>query len=176
MIRSVRTMTISSLWAVLLSISAYIAINLPYTSVSFTTQSLMVMIIGLTMPSSVAGLSLSIYLMLGVIGLPVFSMGQAGLSVLLGPTGGYLIGFWMGAIVIAWLRSRIGKFLAVIIGGIVVVYGFGIMGLMIVLRITFSKAFLIGALPFIPLDLIKASLAYGVSKRYSTFFQNMKLR
>ena len=164
------------MWAVILALSAYLFIPLPFTRVSLTTQSLMVMIIGLTMPMDIVSLSIGLYLFLGAIGLPVFSMGQAGLSVLFGPTGGYLFGFWIGALFISATKKRLGSLWAVLVGGIAIVYSFGLIGLMIVLKLSLDKALWIGVLPFIIPDILKALFAVWISKRYKPLFQKASLR
>ena len=99
--KPLKRMTISALLAVLLVVSAYLSIPLPISSVAFTAQSLMVMLIGLSMPVNIAFTSVGLYLLLGAIGLPVFSNGTAGLTVLFGPTGGYLFGFLIGVVVMS---------------------------------------------------------------------------
>ena len=87
--RPLKKMIVISLLAAILSISAYLSIPLTVSNVSFTLQSLMVMIIALSMPISISFYAVGLYLLLGLIGLPVFSNVTAGFPVLLGPTGGY---------------------------------------------------------------------------------------
>ena len=86
-----RELSLSAFFAAILSVSALISI--PLGSISFTLQSFVVMVMGLLLPRKIAMASILTYLFLGIIGLPVFSSGRAGLMVLFGPTGGYLYGF-----------------------------------------------------------------------------------
>lgn len=169
--KTVKQMTLSALLAVILAVSAYIAIPLPMTSIFVTTQSLIIMIIGLSVPVSVVFTSIGLYLFLGLIGLPVFSGGTGGLNVLLGPTGGYLFGFLFGASFIALTRKKIGDVLSILIGGIGIVYGCGILGLMLVLSVSFSKAFMIGVVPFVLPDVLKAFIAIWISTRTQKVFK-----
>jgi biotin transport system substrate-specific component len=94
--------------------------------------------------------------------LPVFAGGKAGLAVLLGPTGGYLIGFIAAAFVTGWLAERgwdrwpLTTALAMVFGNLVI-YLFGVSWLAVFVGI--SKAPLLGMVPFIPGDILKIVLA-----------------
>ena len=80
--RPLKRMIVISLLAAILSISAYISIPLSFSTVPFTLQSLMLMVIALSMPISISFYTVGLYLLLGLIGLPVFSNGTAGLPIL----------------------------------------------------------------------------------------------
>jgi biotin transport system substrate-specific component len=101
-----------------------------------------------------------IYVLLGAIGLPVFAGFGGGLSVIFGPTGGYIIGFLIATFV-AYLpfNNIIKGFLAIFI-----IYIFGVSGLMIKLDLSLIKAIKIGFLPFILFDSIKVILGYYTYK------------
>lgn len=158
----------------LLSASAYISI--PIFMISFSLQTFIIMIIGLNMPHRIAVLSVTVYLFLGGIGLPIFASGQAGLSTLMGPTGGYLFGFLVAVyfMSITQANSFKYKFLSALVFGVAVVYVFGIMGLMLVLKIGINEALIIGVIPFILSDLLKALLAVWISIRYQSWFRHFK--
>ena len=94
---STRGMIYASLFGALTAIGALVSI--PLQPVPVTLQTLFLYLAGSLLGGSLGALSQLIYLVLGVIGLPVFSGGKAGLGVFLGPTGGYLIGFVAGAFV-----------------------------------------------------------------------------
>ena len=161
--RPLKKMIVISLLAAILSISAYLSIPLTVSNVSFTLQSLMVMIIALSMPISISFYAVGLYLLLGLIGLPVFSNGIAGLPVLLGPTGGYLFGFLIATPVIGFIKEKLdylfGYLFASFFGGIMIVYTCGVLGLMFVLDISFKQALVIGVYPFLAFDLIKVFIA-----------------
>ena len=175
--KPLKRMTISALLAVLLVVSAYISIPLPISSVAFTAQSLMVMLIGLSMPVNIAFTSVGLYLLLGAIGLPVFSNGTAGLTILFGPTGGYLFGFLIGVVVMSIIKDHAkgygGRMVAAIFGGIIVVYFFGFLVLKLVLGLSYVKALMIGVIPFLPLDFLKAWIAAWFTKKYQKHFNRM---
>lgn len=160
-----RELSLSAFFAAILSVSALISI--PLGSISFTLQSFVVMVMGLLLPRKIAMASILTYLFLGIIGLPVFSSGRAGLMVLFGPTGGYLFGFvfalyFMTSISVKGFWLKLG---VTLLGGIGGVYIFGILGLMYTLKLDFIKAISIGVIPFIGLDVIKAYFAVVLSEK-----------
>ena len=156
--RSLRGMVYASMFGALTAVGAYVMIPLP--PVPVTMQTLFVDLAGALLGGPLAALSQVVYILLGVIGLPVFAGGKAGAGVLLGPTGGYLIGFVIGAYVIgklASLREKPGFFWLVfsIATGIAVVYLMGITQLMIVAKLDFGRAIAVGLLPPLPGDILK---------------------
>lgn len=102
------------------------------------------------------------YLVEGGVGLPVFAGGKAGVFHLLGPTGGYLVGFVVAASLVGWLAERgwdrrfISAFAAMLLGN-VVIYAVGLPWLAYFVGV--EKVLLAGLLPFIPGDLVKLLLA-----------------
>ncbi len=171
-----RNMIITSLFAALICISAYIVVPLPFSPVPITLQTLFIMLAGLLLPVGYAGLVVIIYLLLGIIGLPVFSGGASGIGSLLGPTGGYLFGFLIGAMVISILvRTSSNKFttsfISSIIGGIVVVYALGVPWLSYKTGMGIGKAFAVGAVPFLLGDILKALMATFVSVPLNKYFK-----
>jgi len=88
----VRVLALSGLLLALMALSAQLSLPTPW-GVPFTFQTLILMLVALTLPLREATLTCGSYLLLGGLGLPVFSRGQGGLAVLAGPTGGFLIGF-----------------------------------------------------------------------------------
>src|SRR5512143_1882057 len=85
---------------------AQIRIPLPFTPVPVTGQTLAVLVVGAALGARKGAASLLLYLLAGFAGLPVFSGGSAGGAVILGPTGGYLIGFIVAAYLIGVLSAR----------------------------------------------------------------------
>lgn len=175
--RPLKRMIVISLLAAVLSISAYISIPLPFSTVPFTLQSLFLMFIALSMPISISFPTVGLYLLLGAIGLPVFSNGTSGLTVLFGPTGGYLFGFLFATIVIGFIKDKLeyffGYLFAALLGGVGVVYLFGVLGLMIILGASFDKAIAIGVIPFLPFDLAKVFISSAFVYRYRVLFSKL---
>ncbi len=141
----------------------FISIPLPFSPIPITCQNLVIMLAGSILTVRQAALSIITFLLLGAIGLPVFTGGTGGIGVIVGPRGGYLIGYLAGAVVIALIRGHHNNWsrlaLANIIGGVLIVYTFGIAWLSFVTGIGIQAAITTGALPFIPGDLCKVFIA-----------------
>lgn len=153
----------AGLIAALLCASAWVAI--PVGAVPVTLQVFVVLLAALLLPPLWAGGAVAAYLVLGAIGVPVFSAGQGGLGVIAGPTGGYLVGFAIGAVVGALVRrltqkagDRMADVLAVI-SAIAVIHAIGTWRLAAVAHISAQAAIAAGVLPFIAIDLVKAAAA-----------------
>lgn len=137
-------------------------IQLPMFPVPMTLQTFAVLLVGATLGTSRGALSLSLYMLLGAIGLPVF----AGAKTLTGalPTAGYLIGFVVAGAIIGFLASK-GfsknpvKLALSFALGTTVIYAFGVTGLMLTLGLTLSQAIAAGVIPFLVGDAVKAALA-----------------
>ncbi|HPU76565.1 MAG TPA: biotin transporter BioY [Bacillota bacterium] len=148
---------------------AYVAFPLPFSPVPITGQSFGAMIAGLLLPPRAAMASQLAYLLAGAVGLPVYAGGRAGLGILLGPTGGYLWGLVAGSYITSAMvessarRTRIPMtsrcIAASIIGGVVVLYALGVIQLALTARLGWLQALVVGALPYLPGDVVKASVA-----------------
>jgi len=166
--RSLRGMAYASMFGALTAVGAYIMIPLP--PVPITMQTLFVNLAGALLGGYLGALSQVVYILLGVIGLPVFAGGKAGAGVLIGPTGGYLIGFVVGAYIIGKLtslRPKPGLFwlMGSMAAGIAVVYTLGIVQLMLVAKLSLAKAIAVGLLPPLPGDLAKIVIASLICRK-----------
>lgn len=137
--------------------------------VPVTLQTLGVMLAGVILGARVGALAVTAYVALGLAGLPIFSGGTAGLGVLFGPTGGYLLGFVLSAYMIGWLTERFGPkpsfwrlLVATLTGGIIGVYIIGVPWLAIVTGIGLAPA-LVSNVVFIPGVIIKGVVAAAVA-------------
>jgi biotin transport system substrate-specific component len=141
-------------------------ISLPIGGIPFTLQTLFVLLAGIVM-HRYGAIPVLLYVILGVLGLPLFHNGMAGIGVLLGPSGGYLIGFIFAALItgLAWEHEsrviRIGG----IIGATAVIYLFGVAWLMYSMHLGFIPAVTAGVLPFLIGDTIKAGAACLIGQR-----------
>ena len=165
---SVRTMARASLMTALLCLISPVAIPVGITSL--TLQTLLVALTGYLLRPYAAVLSVSAYLLLGACGLPVFSGFAGGFSLLLGPTGGFLMAFP----VMAWLCARFSgaarraKILAGL-AGLLIVYLLGAAGLAWSAGMSWFQALAVGALPFVWKDVLSVVgaewLAAALKKR-----------
>ena len=143
----------------LLTASAHIKI--PFYPVPLTMQTLVVLGIGMTDGVRLGGVTLLGYLAAGVIGLPVFA-GGAGIAYMMGPTGGYLTGFFVAAVVLGvlaergWTRNWATSAAAMLIGN-AIIYLLGVGWLTSL--IGWDKAVQFGLLPFLYGDVLKLIIA-----------------
>lgn len=171
---SLQKMVLSALMAALTAAGAYMV--LPIGPVPIVLQSLFVLLSGLLLGSRWAAASMGVYLLAGVLGLPVFAGGGGGLAKLMGPTGGYLVGFPLAAFLIGLVaeRSR-GKLwlnLLGLVAGSLVIYLCGVTWLKMVLGISVAKALVVGMFPFLPGDAAKIVAALALSRSLVPLVEN----
>jgi biotin transport system substrate-specific component len=147
--------------SLLLALSAQVALPLPFSPVPVTGQTLAVLLLGALLGSRRGALSVLAYLAEGAAGLPVFAGGGSGAAWLLGPTGGYLLGFLGAAWTVGWLCEHLGDrsvagTLVILLVGSAVIYLFGLLGL--ARFVGADRALALGLLPFVPGDSIKIAL------------------
>ncbi len=161
-----RTIAYSAAFIGLIALGSWI--SLPIGNIPFTIQTLFVLLAGIIM-HRYGAIPVLLYVILGVLGLPLFHNGMAGIGVLLGPSGGYLIGFIFAALItgLAWEHKLQVIRIAGIIAATAVIYLFGVTWLMYSLQLGFIPAVVTGVLPFIPGDVIKGAAAYLIGKRLS---------
>ncbi len=138
---------------------AQVQIPLPFTPVPITGQTFGVLLVGAALGSKRGAASLALYLAMGTFGLPFFAGGSHGFNVVIGATGGYLIGFVIAAYVIGLLAERglernVRTSFIPFLVGTVIIYACGVSWLAIVLG-SFSKALAVGLVPFVIGDAIK---------------------
>ena len=157
--------------SILLALSAWISIRLPFTPVpiSFTAQLVLLFSVLLGKRGAYATF---VYLGQGLMGLPVFSNGGSGLAYMLGPTGGYLVGFAIAAFVVGSVVDKMNEksptkvFLLMIFGNCLM-YVFGLPHLALV--IGSSNALKFGLYPFIGGDILKLMIAHRFLKKMNFF-------
>jgi len=161
-----RFIAYSAAFIALITLGSWVSI--PFFPVPLTLQTLFVLLAGVVMKRS-AVVPVGLYVLLGALGVPVFHNGIAGIGVLLGPTGGFLIGFIVAALLtgVAYEYHSGYVRIAGIAAATLAIYACGIAWLMISLGMTFVPAVVAGAVLFIPGDVIKAGAAYLIGKRLS---------
>ena len=167
-----RTVALGGLLIALLAIGA--TITVPLGPVPFTLQTAVVVLVALLLAPREAAFVMGGYLILGAAGAPVFSSNQGGFGVLLGPTGGFLWGFFIGAVLGSWARivltrggttpaRRLAADIITAVIVLVVCYLFGVIQLRMVLDLTFMQALMAGVVPFVWLDVAKAAGAIAIA-------------
>ena len=160
----------------LIALSAQVSI--PFYPVPVTMQTFAVILIGLTYGWRLAGITVALYLVEGAIGLPVFAGGKGGMIVLMGPTAGYLYGFFLAAVACGWFAERgfdrsYFKLIAPLLAGNVLLYTSGLIWLGNF--IGWDKPVLdLGLYPFIPGDFLKIALAAVLLPTVWKYVERMK--
>ncbi len=162
-----------------LALTARISVPLPFTPVPISGQTLGVLLIGALYGPRRGALAVLAYVAEGVAGLPVFSLGRAGLPVLLGPTGGYIMGF-LPAVVAAGVLAGVAAPLWRRVVGLALasaaVYLVGVPWLAAVTAAPLDRAIATGMLPFLPGDAIKLVLVTGVTPAGAALLARLGLR
>jgi biotin transport system substrate-specific component len=155
--------------AIVAALGVFPPIVLPLIGVPITAQSLGVMLAGSVLGAKRGSLAIVLFLVLVAIGVPLLAGGRGGFGVFLGPSGGFLFGWPVAAFVIGWMIERSWSRLDVwrgfginTLGGIVVMYMFGVPWIAVVAEISLWQAF-IGVMGFVPGDVIKAAVAAFVA-------------
>ncbi|MEO6504426.1 MAG: biotin transporter BioY [Terrimesophilobacter sp.] len=137
---------------------------IPMYPVPFTMQTFVVLIVGSTLGTTRGTLSMLLYAVLGLVGLPIFGGASAGAAVLFGASGGYIIGFIFAAALTGWLaqsnwdKKYLGAAVSFVAGG-VVIFAFGLMGLSMSLHLGLQDTLAGGLYPFAITEVLKAALA-----------------
>ena len=174
---STRDIVYIGVFAVLITICSWISIP---TTVPFTLQTFGVFVAAEILGGKRATLAVLVYLLLGAVGLPVFAGFTGGMGILLGSTGGYLVGFIFTAVLIWIIEAQFGKSPVVrvvsMVLGLMICYAFGTVWFMTVYARANGAISLMTALgwcviPFIIPDLVKIALAFIVGGRVKKFVQ-----
>ena len=160
-----REITYAALFTALIAAGAFVAI--PVGPVPFTLQVLFVLLAGMVLGSRLGVLSVLAYLVLGLVA-PVYAGGTSGLGVLFGPSGGYIWGFVLAALVTG-LVARAGaptlpRFVFAGLAGLAPIYALGALWLALQLHMSAGTAVATGVAPFVWLDALNA-VAAGLAAR-----------
>jgi biotin transport system substrate-specific component len=167
---NIKRMTMISLFAAIITVSVILvpSITIPALDLSFTLQTLFVILIGFYLKPQDAFFSIMIYVIMGAIGLPVFSQGRGGLSALFGPSGGFIMLFPVIGLLISLFKSKTKNTTYDLVIGfifsVIVLYSLGTLWLSFSIGIDYLQA-LYGMLVFLPFDIVKLMLAYTIYRR-----------
>ena len=160
-----RSLALIALFAALIAALGLIPKFALAFGVPITAQSLGVMLCGTILGARRGALAVLLFLLLVAMGLPLLAGGRGGLGLFVSPTAGFLIGFPLAAFAAGWITERwrsvplgIASGVAAAVGGILVIYAFGVTGMAIVLDKSWGEAALL-ITAFLPGDAIKAVLA-----------------
>jgi len=165
-IDKLRWTVLASLMAALTAVGAYIYV--PVGPVPIVLTSLFVLLSGLLLGSRWGLTSMAIYLLVGAIGMPVFAGGRGGFPHFFGPTGGYLFGYalsaWVTGVVSERSRGLVVWQVLAVVAGAVSIYLVGVPWLKVVTQVSWTKALMVGMVPFLIGDTVKASVALMLAR------------
>ncbi len=156
-------------FTVLTGLGAQVVIPLPFTPVPITLQTFFVLLSGSRLGARRGCLSQLLYVLLGLIGVPWFSNATGGLEKVFAASFGYLIGFVLAGLIVGYLTERHsgGKPVLALLAGLIVIYGVGILGLILSLQLSLSMALDLGLYPFLVGDLMKIIVLLVFSQWFS---------
>ncbi len=158
------------LFAALIAVCAWISIPL---TVSVTLQTFAVCLTAGLLGWKRATLTTIVYILLGIIGLPVFTGFNSGLAAVTGPTGGYIVGFIFTALIVGFAVEKVGRKIwqnvVFMVIGILVCYLFGTVWFVIAYKVSFVSALSTCVIPFLLPDAVKIVLAAVLVNRLKRF-------
>jgi biotin transport system substrate-specific component len=151
----------------LVAVCAHAAVPLIFTPVPLTLQTFAVLLLGLLLSPRMAAVTLSVYLLEGAAGLPVFAPSPAsgGLAHLIGPTGGYLLAYPAAAALVSWLYRKATRTRGFSTGllsaaaGSLLILGCGAAWLSVMTHAPIRSVMAVAVFPFLPGDALKIALA-----------------
>ncbi len=169
--KTTKSIVFVALFAALIAACAFVSIPVPGTPIPIVLQNMMVVLSGLLLGPVLGTASTVLFIVAGILGLPIFSGGTGGMAKIMGPTGGFIIGYAFAALVAGLVcgRPRLGKKSSVpriaiaALCGFVVMYIPGVIHFMRTLDKTFAETMALCVTPYIPGDLIKMVLSILVS-------------
>ncbi len=171
--QTVENLARAAVFAALTGAFAYVSFPHPLSTVPITLQVLGVFLAGIFLGPVWGAGSMAVYVAAGALGAPVYAFGAAGMGVLLGKFGGYLWSYPVAAFLLGLVvhgTSGLGDpteaGLWRLVGGMVVatvaIYAFGVVGFSIAGDVGLVEAFMVGAVAFIPAEVLKMVAALGV--------------
>ena len=163
----------ASLMAALIAVGAFISI--PIGPVPIVLQNFFVLLTGLLLGRNWGLGAVATYLLVGIFGVPVFAGGTGGIGRILGPTGGYLLGYLPAVYAVGWISEKkppkVYLDIIALVCGTIIVYACGVPWLKIVTGMPFEKALAAGLLPFLLGDALKIAAAVPVANVIRPFIK-----
>lgn len=163
---TVKQLALIGLMSAIICVLGPLALNIPFSPVPISLGTLAIYFVVSVLGMKLGTISVVIYILLGLVGVPVFAGFTAGPGKLFGPTGGYIIGYIFMALICGFFVDKFDRKLPLNILGMVlgtaVCYLFGTLWLGYQLELTFMQALSAGVIPYIPGDAVKLAIAMAV--------------
>ena len=164
-----RQLTVTGLMAAIICILGPLALNISVSPVPISLGSMAIYFVLTVLGMKLGTSSVLIYILLGAAGLPVFTNFTGGIGKLLGPTGGYIIGYIFMALVCGFFVDKFNNNIIINLAGMLlgtaVLYLFGSLWLAYQANMSFIAALYAGVIPYIPGDLIKLFFAVFIGRQ-----------
>lgn len=170
----------AGLMLAVMAVLAQISIAVPVSPVPFSMGMMGLYMVALLQRPAYTAYTLAAYLLLGLAGLPVFAGFRAGLGVLAGPTGGYLMAYLPAGVLASCIQKKAlavsgaPRMLLSVLAMLAVTalcYGMGSLWLAVSTHISFAAALGIGVLPFLPMDMAKMAVTLPLSLKLAPMLQ-----
>ena len=158
-----REMVVAALCTAIIAVCSQIQIPMP-SGVPVTLQTFAIALCGFLLAPKYAAAAVTVYLLLGAAGVPVFAQFTSGAQVLLGMTGGFLFGF-LALAVLSALSKKTFPSLGLSLLGLVICHAAGVLQFMLVMHMGFIETVLAVSAPFILKDIVSVILALLLAKR-----------
>lgn len=172
----IRNLTRMSIFIALICVASYISFPIPFTPVNITAQTIIINLAALILTPKESFIVILLYILLGSFGLPVFSGGAGGFDKVVGPTGGFILGFLIMAPVISYLKGKtnnlIRYILVTILVGMPILYFFGVIVLSRIQNISIISALSLAVIPFILGDIFKCILSSCLAVRLNKILKD----
>ena len=183
---TLRKMISASIFACIITICSWISFPFPLTGIPITLQTMAIFLSLLVIGGKWSSASILIYIILGIIGIPVFSGFKSGIGVILGPTGGYVLGFLIISL-LYWLmevlfkKEKIWIKTITLLLGLILCYAFGTVWFVFVYTkssgsMTFITALGYCVFPYIIPDLLKLGIAISLSLLVNKKIKNIGIK
>lgn len=153
-------------FTLLTTLAAQVHIPLPFTPVPITLQTLAVLLAGAFLGPWRGGISQFLYVVWGAIGLPMFAGTTTGLAILAGPSGGYIVGFFLAALYVGGVmknaQGTAGVVAVFFFGSAIILFAGWAHMTLFYTHFNGVMAFRLGVLPFLPGNLVKIAAATGI--------------
>ena len=174
---SARAVTKIALCVAFCCVTAWFSFPLPFTPGLVTALTMALGLAAFVLTPKETFVAVSVYLLLGICGLPVFTGGTSGLGRILGPTGGFWIVWLLVYPLVSALKGAIPNFrryaLVDVVVGMPLTYVGGLISMMLVMQVGLWQGLIMAVFPFIPGDIMKALLAAFIGVRVNKMLANL---
>lgn len=164
--RTLSRLILVAVFTILIALGAFVRIPLPFTPVPLTLQTFFVLLGAALLGRNLGLLTQLSYIFLGILGIPVFSATATGLLYILGPTGGYILGFILAALFIGsllkYIQPKLFHIFILFSLADFIILGCGALWLKFLFNLSFLRALSLGFIPFIAGDILKAFIASAI--------------